>query len=279
MNNLTPENTEVPRESNTIESLSIPDKIRRWSLTLNNYSEEEFNDLTQIFKEKHWLYIIGKEVGESGTPHLQMYIEHKNAIRFDCLKNLNNRLHIEPSFANKNKNIEYCAKENNFISNFKNIKLNINSIILKNEYENVIWKPWQNNILEYIKTNPDKRRIKWLYETTGCVGKSFVMKYICLKNKGVIIADGKKTNILNQVLQMKLTGIEPNIIIVDVPRSCFDYLNYGCLETLKNGVAYSGKYEGGICIFEIPHIIIFANQKPDMTQWSRDRYDIEEVTA
>ena len=106
----------------------------------------------------------------------------------------------------------------------------------------------------------------------GNNGKSFLAKYIALKF-GCIIADGKKDNIFNQVLMME---DKRGIILLDVPRHNVDYINYGCLEALKNGLIYSGKYEGGQCIFDIPHIIVFMNDIPNgfYEKFSGDRYEM-----
>lgn len=90
---------------------------RRWCLTLNNWSELEYSKIVDYMTTKTF-WIIGKEVGEKkNTPHLQMYIEHKSAIKFKTLKNLNNRLHIEKAKGTRKENYIYCSKENNFITN------------------------------------------------------------------------------------------------------------------------------------------------------------------
>jgi len=43
---------------------------------------------------------------------------------------------------------------------------------------------------------------------------------------------------------------------------------------LKDGVVFSGKYEGGARLFPPPHVIIFANFLPDFTKLSADRWVI-----
>ena len=50
------------------------------------------------------------------------------------------------------------------------------------------------------------------------------------------------------------------------------------LEQIKNGMIYSGKYEGGQCLFESPHIVIFANSKPEIENMSIDRWNIKEIS-
>lgn len=57
------------------------DMSRLWFFTYNNYTEEHIKKITQLHR-----YIFQEEKGESGTPHLQGYIEMKNACRMSALK-------------------------------------------------------------------------------------------------------------------------------------------------------------------------------------------------
>ncbi len=66
-------------------------------------------------------------------------------------------------------------------------------------------------------------------------------------------------------------------MILDLPRHNVDYVNYGLLEQLKNGCMFSGKYEGGQFVFPIPHVVVFANQAPDMSKFSLDRWLIKSL--
>lgn len=59
--------------------------------------------------------IIGKEVGEQGTPHLQCYLEFDNAMRFSTLQSkLLKRCHLEVRMSTAQKAADYCKKEENF---------------------------------------------------------------------------------------------------------------------------------------------------------------------
>lgn len=262
-----------------------PRSSTAYCFTLNNYTDGEYNDLKNHFIDKKYDYIIGKEIGESGTPHLQGYINYPNKITFTSLKKLCNRLHIEKANGNKQQNYNYCSKDGNFESNMK-FKISTDDFIksveqkvFDNEYKNVEWKPWQKQILDIIETKPDNRTIHWYYENEGNTGKSFLTKYIALKYN-VIIADGKKDNIFNQVnVMMRENQQIPTVIILDVPRRNQGYVSYGVLEQLKNGMIYSGKYEGGRCIFEAPHVIVFSNSLPDTSEMSADRWHIVNIAV
>lgn len=132
--------------------------------------------------------------------------------------------------------------------------------------------------MDFIDERPDSRTINWIYDPIGNCGKSFLTKYLAL-TKEIIIADGKKDNIFNQV-NRKLNEEEKEfeLVVLDIPRSSEGYINYGVLEQLKNGLIYSGKYEGGMCLFDDVHVIVFANFMPDRSQFSKDRWRIIEIT-
>lgn len=251
-------------------------KCRKWCFTLNNYTTKEYGTIEQEVLALNCKYIIGKEKGENGTPHLQGFLEFKNPRTFNFLKKINKRFHIEKARGTTKQNYIYCSKEDNFISNIDlRTKEQIRKArILDAEYKNIIWKSWQKKIIDILQNDrPDTRKIYWFWENTGNIGKSYLCKYLAL-TRDVIICEGKKDNIFNQVKLSIEADKEPNIILCDIPRTSYDYINYGAIEQLKNGLIYSGKYEGGQCIFEIPHVIIFANSEPDKTALSMDRWEI-----
>ncbi len=254
-------------------------RSRKFCMTLNNYGVNDFNTLTQTFKKLKYLYIIGKEVGDSGTRHLQIYIESKSAIKFKTIKKIDNRFHIEKSKGTRRQNYIYCSKEGDFGSNItlKVTRDDIKEVILLKRYNNVEWRPFQKEILGLLDGETDERKIRWYYDKTGNIGKSYLIKYICIKYTGVIIGDGKKQDIFNQINTSIDNGIIPQIIILDIPRHNKDYINYGCIEQIKDGCIYSGKYEGGQCIYDYPKVLIFSNDLPELYKWSKDRYFIKNL--
>lgn len=258
-----------------------PRRSRGWCFTLNNYSDEEYESLKKYGHTDTAKFIIGKEVGsKEKTPHLQGYYHHKNAQTLTHMKKINQRAHWEIAKGSPEQNYEYCSKENDFIEEGFEEKESFQDLLKKKlltQYEDVKWKDWQAKILAKIEEVPDSRTINWIYDYEGNSGKSFLTKYIALTHE-VIIADGKKDNIFNQV-NRKLNEEEKEfkIVLLDIPRSSEGYINYGVLEQIKNGLIYSGKYEGGLCLFDNVHVIVFANYMPDQSQFSEDRWNIIEI--
>lgn len=258
-------------------------RSRKWCFTLNNYNELDLKNLVSVLETRKHRYIIGEEIGEQGTPHLQGYIEGTNAISFDTLCKWCPKGHYEPCKGSTKQNVNYCSKDGKFHTN-----INVNKYIDKIEYclnlqyKEVKWKPFQQDIIERITSNePDDRKINWFYDINGNVGKSFLCKYIALKFENVIISEGKKDNVYNQVLTLYSSEnydiTKRMVIILDISRHNQDFINYGCIESLKNGCIYSGKYEGGTCIFPPPFVFIFSNCEPDYEKWSEDRYNVKNI--
>lgn len=86
-------------------------KTRGYCYTLNNWTEEEYRDLTKV---KCRYQVIGREVGESGTPHLQGYIYFDNPRAFTAVRKLCARWHIEMARGDASENINYCTKDGNY---------------------------------------------------------------------------------------------------------------------------------------------------------------------
>lgn len=251
---------------------------RRWCFTLNNYTEEDLSQLSAYFDKTTKFYIIGKEIGESGTPHLQGYFERNMQIRFDTLKKIMPKCHLEKAKGNKQQNVEYCSKTGITVTKEVNSRENK---ILKKHYTAIKWKPWQQEIIDLIEAGPaqNSRDIYWYWEPTGNVGKTFLCKYLCIKYDA-IIASGKKDDVFNQINSWLNTNKDkdPFLILLDIPRSAHGHISYGAIEACKNGLLYSGKYEGGKCIFDYPHVIIFANEEPNYTEMSSDKFIVRNIS-
>lgn len=264
---------------NTITPSTPNFKSRRWCITWNNYTPQQYDTLTQLVCDGK--YIIAKEgKGDGKTPHIQGYVEWKNAKRFSTIHGKTPGCHWEKAKGTIKQNFEYCSKEGDFDTNIDLIpfKEKLKITTLSQEYKDVVWKPWQQEVIDIINAPPLPRIIKWFWEPTGNVGKTYLAKYLCL-TQDVIICDGKKDNIFNQINCALENKRIPKIMLIDIPRSSLNYVNYSVLEKVKDGCIYSGKYEGGQCVFPIPHVIVFANEEPTYGEMSADRWNVTEVAS
>lgn len=86
-------------------------QLRRVCFTLNNPTEEEKETIRNL-KDNIRYMIVGEEVGEQGTPHLQGYIGFEKRKTFNSIKELiGQRAHIESAKGNDEQNRKYCTKE------------------------------------------------------------------------------------------------------------------------------------------------------------------------
>lgn len=84
-------------------------RSRSWCGTWNNYTAIDYESL--LNDDRFSYVIIGKEIGESGTPHLQFYVRFENAVRFNTLKKYYPKVHFEIAKGNAAQNIAYCSKD------------------------------------------------------------------------------------------------------------------------------------------------------------------------
>lgn len=79
---------------------------------MNNYTEEEYEALVK-YEAKYM--VIGKEIGEQGTPHLQGFVVFLNATRLSVLKKLSPRAHWEIARGTTKQAADYCKKDGDYV--------------------------------------------------------------------------------------------------------------------------------------------------------------------
>lgn len=241
-------------------------------MTLNNYTEEHMSSIVPIVKEKCRLCIIGKETGESGTPHLQGYLEFKSKSRPAQLFGIK-EIHWEKAKGSKAANIEYCSKEDRRPFCLGCRRHRPLQLIKESELYD-----WQKRILVGLEAMPDNRKVFWYWSSEGGVGKTQFCKYLTYHH-GAICIHGKGNDVRNGVMEyVKTNGCTPEIILYPIPR-CHgsEYVSYEALENIKDMYFYSGKYEGGHVLGNSPHLIVFANEPPNECKMSMDRWDIVQI--
>lgn len=90
--------------------------FKRFCVTLNNPSEEEYAAARNFASNSCRYAIIGREVAPTtSTPHLQCFFNLLRARRFGSIKKiLGHRIHIERSNGSDVDNQKYCSKGGDF---------------------------------------------------------------------------------------------------------------------------------------------------------------------
>ena len=70
---------------------------KRWCLTLNNYTNADITEFKdKITEDRMKFAVVGKEIGQNGTHHLQGFLHFKDRIRMHQIKALPSiRMHLE----------------------------------------------------------------------------------------------------------------------------------------------------------------------------------------
>ncbi len=247
-----------------------------WVFTLNNYQDDDISSISSKCSNSGMVHrlIYQKEVGESGTPHLQGYVEFINKKRPISVFGWNTTFHWEKRRGTAAEAIAYCSKLDSRAGEppfLFNIRLERPLMII------TILRPWQASIVSLVEEEPNDRTIHWYWESVGNVGKTSLCRYIC-HHKGALILSGKGTDIFHGIVSYKeKESVWPDIIIIDIPRASYEYVSYAAIEKVKDGLFFSGKYESQMVLMNPPHIICFANQEPQVEKMSMDRWNIKEI--
>ncbi|AGS36206.1 replication-associated protein [Circoviridae 9 LDMD-2013] len=100
----------------TLYLLYMNKQDKHWVFTLNNYTEEEYEQLVELAESEDVSYAIyGKETGDSGTPHIQGYIRFARKKRFNGVRRiLGKRAHIECKKGTPTQASDYCKKDGDY---------------------------------------------------------------------------------------------------------------------------------------------------------------------
>lgn len=248
---------------------------KNWCLVLNNYSDDETTQIVDFCRSKCGLgsmdpiiekYIIAKEVGENGTPHLQGYIKLTVKKRIMSIFTFTKRIHWESCRGSEADNIRYCSKEGNIIA-MQGIKLYepIRTISVDMLYA------WQRTLMDILSQPADDRTIHWFWSHGGNTGKTSFCKYLVV-HLGAVLLDGKKADVL-----FNASNADSKIYLYDIERSLEHFVSYGSIEKIKNGMYATTKYESKMIVRNPPHVVCFANFAPEINRLSLDRWNIVNI--
>lgn len=261
-------------EGGNTQSLPPPEKPKQppsrlnHFFTFNDYTDEEVAPLIDTLKRFAYKGKVQSEIGSNGNKHLQGMIWCKTKHR-DTEFKLSKKIHWE-KLQDVNDVRGYCSKDDTWDGKYrfewgfpKPLKLITPS------------KDWQMEILNLIDSEPDDRKVYWYWSEKGSVGKSQFAKYCVAKKSCLFFEEGKKADIMHLIFEAPEDRL--GCMIIDVPRANGNNISYKAIESIKNGLIYSPKYEGGYKLFNSPHVIVFANAEPKFTELSDDRWVVKNI--
>lgn len=234
-------------------------------------TEDMISSISSKISEVCEKALMSHEVGEAGeTPHIQGWLKFKSKKRpIEVFKPICDWIRWEKQKGTDQDQLNYISKETTpfFTLGFPKPVKTINP-----DYQ------WEKDILEIIKNEPDDRTIHWYWSEEGCAGKTSFCKYLTIHH-GAIALSGKAADMRNGVIEYtKSNNDTPKLVLIPIPRSFnTDYLNYEGIENIKDMYFFSGKYEGGMVCGNCPHVFVFANEPPEMSKMSEDRWVIHQI--
>ncbi len=285
-------------------------QAKHWCFTLNNYTEENLATLNSLERSVTYL-IYGKEVSETDTPHLQGFVSFPSKKRLNQVIALLGQCHCSVTRSVKH-SIEYCKKDGDFTeigtpsvkeSGKRNDLQEFMKAVKAGETDHKVLiekhasvyaryrkftceyvknhlpvfepvahplRPWQQELNNIITGATNDREIIFVVDLDGGKGKSWFARYATSHRPNTqLLLPGKKADMAYALISNK------RIYFLDCPRSKQgDFIQYDFLEEVKNGLVFSSKYESELKSFAPPHVVVFMNERPDMSKLSIDRYKI-----
>lgn len=112
---MAPKKSKATTKKDEVSDEDPSQRLRNAVATLNNYSDDDINKMQTFFANDCSYGVYGKEVGESGTPHLQIYFELLRQLSIRQIRKLtpHNIASIQRGFAPEPKaRAGYCKKGN-----------------------------------------------------------------------------------------------------------------------------------------------------------------------
>lgn len=240
----------------------IENAVYRWFFTLR----EDKNDLCQLWqmlKEISKKFNFQLEEGEGGYRHYQGCFSLKERLRRNGVKDIigYHDIHLEHC-KNWYAALKYTSKDHTKIAGPWDEDKKPIKIVEK-------LRLWQQSLADELDSEPDDRKIIWYYDEIGKSGKTVFCKWLMYHRNAMGYTCGGYKDIAHAYNYQK-------IVCFNYTRALEsdDHINYSAIESLKDGLMFSSKYESGCKIFDSPHVVIFSNKLPDFSKLSMDRWDI-----
>ncbi len=289
-------------------------RAKNWCFTLNNYTPEDVDRLSTPIVSVSYL-IYGKEVGASGTPHLQGTVCFKMRKRLNQVTNIIGQAHCTVT-RNLNQSIVYCKKDGEYtevgvqtvtkkqedciIEAFKQtVNEGVTDKVELREIRSEVCAKYPKFVSDFLGDKKPKHNVpvhplrEWQQELYGRLrlapcSREIIFIIDSTGNQGKswfaryytdLHANAQIVVPCKKADMAYMVRDDAKVFFFDCPRSKQgDFIQYDFLEELKNGYIISPKYESTVKKLAIPHVVVLMNEYPDQTKLSEDRYSIKVLT-
>lgn len=255
----------------------MPRKTRAWFLTWNNPPADAVDQVIRYSETEQCTYVCQIESGTLCTKHLQGCIRFKNP-RANW-PNINSNIHWEKC-RNWRSACKYCSKLDTRVSGpFTNVKNLRFRRTVRDPLDSVALYSWQESALQILECDPKDREIFWFWDRNGNTGKTSLAKHIRIKyGLSCVLCQGASRDIFKLVADRSEKNIDIKIVIFLLTRADENRCSYRAIESIKDGLCVSTKYEPIDLYFNTPHVFIFGNFPPQCDLISNDRWKIINVS-
>lgn len=294
----------------------MPSRGLRWVFTINNPTDDDASRLRRLGGDLDGTglsYLVyGREVGESGTPHLQGYCIFNDRRYLAGVRELiSPRGHYAISRGTPAQASDYCKKGGDY-DEFGNLPTRVQRKTAISEFCD-----WCRTLDHF----PTEREIAnahpglWIKHQSKLIDLAVhILPRIILEDGELrdwqreleteLLEEGDDRSVLFYVDKEGGTGksyfcrymltkyenvqilsvgkrddlafcvdITKEIYLFNVPRGGMEYFQYTILEQLKDRVVFSPKYWSQTKVVRKKcHVVVFCNEDPDMNKMSADRY-------
>ena len=137
-------------------------------------------------------------------------------------------------------------------------------------------RPWQDELAQELDDPADDRSIIFYVDEEGGSGKTWFQQWFISKfpEKTQILSVAKRDDLAFAIDETK------NVFFFNVPRGQMEYIQYSVLESLKDRLVFSPKYESALKVLtKNAHVIVFSNEMPDESKLSHDRLIVRDPSS
>eukprot|EP00112_Aurelia_sp_Birch-Aquarium-sp1_P006651 Seg173.8 transcript_id=Seg173.8/GoldUCD/mRNA.D3Y31 product="Master replication protein" protein_id=Seg173.8/GoldUCD/D3Y31 len=152
----------------------------------------------------------------------------------------------------------------NTASRMKNIEA---EGIIREKMKSMELRPWQKWVVSMMEFQGD-RRVLFVVDEAGGLGKTWLTKWYHVNLEAAVYTTTKRGDVA-----YAYNG--ESGVIFDLSRSQPEKINFDTIESLKNGMIFSTKYESRLKLYQPPRVVVFMNKRPELYKnLSTDRLEM-----